>query len=304
MSVPGLPGPSTQELGQRFNLVALLPSSALVLFVVLLVQSGAATGRPNLDRLAPSELVGEGKLLGNLVYLSIAIIAVGLILYPFQLSLTRLLEGYWGGSRMARAVGGIGRERHWRRRDALEQAFQAGRRRGVKAALATYPEENRLLPTRLGNVLRAAEDTAGQRYNLDTIIIWPRLLPHVASPFAQALAGTRSQLDANVRLSATLILATVISAVMLATDGPWLLVPVATALLSWVAYQAAVQTALKYGQAIRVAFDLHRFDMLHGLHYPLPATLAQELMFNKQLVNFFDNEQPMFGDDAKHRYQH
>ena len=324
MSLPGLPGPSTQELGPRFNLVSLLPSSALVLFVVLLVQSGAAGGRPDLGRLAPDQLLVQGQILGNLAYLSVAVIAVALILYPFQISLIRLLEGYWGDSRVASAVGSIGREIQWRRREILDlmlqrqlaaaaqrnpeataaQALSGGRPRGVKAQLATYPEAARLLPTRLGNVLRAAEDQAGQRYSLDTVIIWPRLYPHVTGPLAQALAETRNQLDANVRLSVVLLLATIVSAAMLLTDGPWLLIPAATALLSWVAYQAAIRTALKYGKAIQVAFDAHRFDMLRGLHYPLPATLADELAFNKRLVKFLDEGRPFHDDDAKHRYQH
>lgn len=323
MSVPGLPGPSIQELGTRFNLVSLLPSSAVVLFVLLLVQSGAATGRPDLSRLAPSVVLGQGQVLGNLAYLSVAVIAIALILYPFQFSLVRVFEGYWGSSWFARAIGGLGREIQWRRQEELrlelkrtleadsrrdlqaasEQA-PAGRPYGVRAQLRTYPKADRLLPTRLGNVLRAAEDRAGQRYALDTVEMWPRLLPHVTSSLDQALRETRSQLDATVRLSASLVLATVVSAAMLLTDGPWLLIPVGTAALSWVAYQAAVNTALKYGQALYVAFDVHRFDMLRGLHYPLPPTLEQERAFNEELVRFFRHGEPISGDDAEHRYQH
>jgi hypothetical protein len=323
MSVPGLPGPSTQELGPRFNLVSLLPSSAVVLFVLLLVQSGAASGRPNLSRLAPSAMVEQGQFLSNLAYLSIAVIAIAFILYPFQIALIRFFEGYWGDSRIARAISGIGREIQWRRREALDVELKrsiasatqrdpqaaspqvsGGRPHGVRAQLGTYPDAARLLPTRLGNVLRAAEDRAGQRYALDTVIIWPRLYPHVTGPLAQALAETRDQLDGNVRLCVALLLATVVSAAMLLTDGPWLLISAGTAVLSWVAYRAAVSTALKYGQAIHVAFDAHRFDMLRGLHYPLPPTLQEELAFNKDLVLFFKDDRPIRGDDAKHRYQH
>src|SRR6266508_4789577 len=108
MSLGGLPGPSTQELGPRFDLESLLPTSALVLFVLLLVQSGAASGSPDLARLAPCQLLGQDGVLGNLAYLSVAVIVIALILHPFQTSLIRLLEGYWGDSKVARALGAIG----------------------------------------------------------------------------------------------------------------------------------------------------------------------------------------------------
>jgi hypothetical protein len=324
VSLAGLPGPSTKELGPRFNLVSLLPSSALVLFVLLLLRSGAATGRPHLDRLTPGELLGQGRTLGDIGYLAVGIIVVSLILYPFQVSLTRAFEGYWGRSGLTRAAGAIGRELQLRRREMLELQLEAltaedppgdasgaddrdsrdGRVRTAKTQLSMYPEEDRLLPTRLGNVLRAAEDQAGQRYELDTVIIWPWLFPHVTGPLAQGLTETRSQLDAFVRLSVTLLVATVVAAAMLLTDGPWLVIPVITVLLAWTSYQAAVRTAVKYGQGIQVAFDAHRFDMLRALHYPLPPTLAAEMAFNRELVRFLDDGEPISGSEREHRYEH
>jgi hypothetical protein len=51
---------------------------------------------------------------------------------------------------------------------------------------------------------------------------------------------------------------------------------VLTAVSSWVAHQAAVRAAIAYGHQLHVAFDLHRFDLLRGLHYPLPADPTQE----------------------------
>jgi hypothetical protein len=39
-----------------------------------------------------------------------------------------------------------------------------------------YPSEGyRIMPTSLGNVIRAAEDEAGNTYGLDTVITWPIL---------------------------------------------------------------------------------------------------------------------------------
>ena len=179
-----------------------------------------------------------------------------------------------------------------------------GRVRAAKLQLSMYPEQDQLLPTRLGNVLRAAEDQAGQRYNLDTVIVWPRLLPHITGPLAQRLTQTRSQLDAFVRLSVTLLAATVVATAMLLTDGPWLAIPVITVLLARISYKAAVYTAAKYGQGIHVAFDTHRFDMLRALHYPLPPTLQAEMAFNRKFVRFLDDGERIAGSEREHRYEH
>jgi hypothetical protein len=176
--------------------------------------------------------------------------------------------------------------------------------RAAKLELSMYPEADRLLPTSLGNVLRAAVDQAGQRYNLDTVIVWPWLFPHISGPLAQNLTQTRSQLDGFVRLSVTLLVATVVGTAMLLTDGLWLAIPAITALMAWASYKAAVRTAAKYGQGIYVAFDLHRFDMLRALHYPLPPTREAELASNRDFVRFLKDGQPTSGSDRKHRDEH
>jgi hypothetical protein len=152
--------------------------------------------------------------------------------------------------------------------------------------------------------MRAAEDQAGQRYGLDTVTIWPRLYPYVSDRLARALSETRTQLDAYVSLCFTLLVASLILFPALATDGPWLTLPVLTTMGSWVSYRAATRIAAKYGHLIAVAFDLHRFEMLHGLHYPIPNTLEEELEFNQQLSKFLRSGRPLHGSDHMHCYEH
>jgi hypothetical protein len=163
-----------------------------------------------------------------------------------------------------------------------------------------YPEDPaNLLPTRLGNALRAAEDHAGQRYGLDTNACMPRLYPYLSDRLMQVLNDRRNQLDVAVRLCAVLLLATVISAPVLMGDGWWLGVPAATALLAWLAYRGAVHAAVSYGQAMYVAFDLHRFDMVRGLHYA-PPPLEHERAFNAELSEFLRGEI----EQVSHPYAH
>jgi hypothetical protein len=257
---------------------------------------------------------------------TLAAVLASLILHPFQLRLTRLFEGYWGDGRLGRTLGNLCVELHRRHCDRLDllgrdpvvaesviadasQREVAAWREGVKdRALeqrSSYPEDDdRLLPTRLGNILRAAEDSAGQRYGLDSVAFWPRLYPYIKGELADSLARVRDQLDLSVRLCATLIVATLVATGMLATDGRWLLVPATTAVLAWIAYRSALSTASAYGEDVHVAFDLHRFDMLEGMHYRLPANLDEECEFNDQLTRFLESRSRIGGSGTSHEYDH
>lgn len=174
---------------------------------------------------------------------------------------------------------------------------------------AYYPARDRLLPTRLGNVLRAGEDEAGDRYGLATNTMFRRLYPGLPDRFGSLIDDARDQLDTAARLCVTLLVATVVSAALLVTHVRWLALPAGTALLAWVAYRAAVRTARIYGETLGLAFDLHRFDMLKALHYPLPANPTQELLLNRRVTRFFqegreaddwDHDQMSGGDAYEH----
>ncbi|MDA0268766.1 MAG: hypothetical protein O3A14_17850, partial [Cyanobacteria bacterium] len=124
-------------------------------------------------------------MLGILVLLTVA--ASGFVVQQFDFTVLRLLEGYWPEwlnpltNRLVQ-----GQRRRFKR---LDQQLQALNRQGLTTLtpqereayiqadldLGEFPELGRLLPTRLGNMLRAAEDHCAVKYGLDAIICWPRL---------------------------------------------------------------------------------------------------------------------------------
>jgi hypothetical protein len=308
---------SPKDLGPRFNLVSFLPTAFLLFFILGILALGPPFRDPRPSNLLTALNGLDGVQVAALV---IAVIIVASITQPLQLPLVRLLEGYWQESAFGSALASIGMEIHRRRQEWLvayinedvpdpfavrpsggrvvqdmhREIRQAARNEWLGQLAARrlptrYPSatEN-LLPTRLGNALRAAEDRAGQRYGLDTILTWPRLLPHLKSPLAEAVNDLRDQLDTAARICVILLLATLASALLLAPHGWWLLVPASTAFLSWVAYHAAVRAAVAYGAQLQVAFDLGRFDMLRGLHLPLPANPELERAYNGQLTAYFE----------------
>ncbi len=308
MKLGGLVETSASALGVRFGLVGLLPTTLLVLFVLALVWGGAPANAPNLQA-ALTEIAQYDTAQGLL--LVIAILALALLLQPFQLLLVRLLEGYWGTSKLGTALSAVFAKRHRKKRnrlqaklDSLLKAAQHQSATGNDPALAAeagqlsdrierfYPK-GRLRPTRLGNVLRAAEENAGAPYGLDVITVWPRLYAILPERTAALVDDQRNQLDIAVRFCATFGLATVVSAGLLYQHGWWLTVPVVTLALAWMSYRGAIASALAYGLGIRTAVDLHRFDLLRVLHLPLPKDRETEKQTNAILCEFLRQGRPV-----------
>jgi hypothetical protein len=277
-----------RDIGARFALVGLLPGVVLALFVLALLWSGAPGEAPDLDR-----ILDEARELdawaGGLLFLSLLVAAI--VMQPLQLGLVRWLEGYW-----PRPLAARGRERYERRVTALEATTAPRRKPLTPEELATMsdaaselrllPPREHLMPTRLGNALRAAEVRAGEPYGLDAVVAWPRLYPLLPDPVRAVVDGQRDALDVNARFCSIFAAAAVISAALLVTHGWWLLVPVGCLVLAWLAYRAAVASAVAYGESIRTAVDLHRFTLLEALHLPLPATPEEERELNRKLSRF------------------
>jgi hypothetical protein len=116
---------------------------------------------------------------------------------------------------------------------------------------ADYPmRAANVMPTRLGNVLRAAEDHALDRYGINAIVVWPRLYVLLPDKFATALAAAKTPLD----------LMAVIGALSVAC----------------LAYEGAVQAARPYAQLVRAGFDVHRGLLLDALGLRRPRTYGEE----------------------------
>lgn len=147
----------------------------------------------------------------------------------------------------------------------------------LRALLSTYPHDpGRIMPTRLGNVLRRMEDAAGGQYGLRAIPIAPHL-SLVADPTHYAYAaGQRQVLDLTVNLWAVGSAATVVTAVLLADDGPWVLLTIAPFIFAYAAYRGAIAAAAAYGVAVSTLIDLSRFRLYEALQLPRPTTAAQE----------------------------
>lgn len=150
-----------------------------------------------------------------------------------------------------------------------------------------YPNEKDLvLPTRLGNVIRAFETYTERRYGASTIALWSRLQGVMDASYATALENTKVAFDFMLNCSFLSLL----SMGLLASAGlywrhpklhglvqAWEIWVIVLAGLSYVLYLGAINRAEEWGIGIKAAFDLYRLPLLTKLGYEIkPSDLEEE----------------------------
>ena len=153
-----------------------------------------------------------------------------------------------------------------------------------------FPVGEGLMPTRLGNIMAASYDYASQRYGIDAITLWPRMLPLLTQKgYDIIVKQERIKMDFFLDLC---VLSIIFSFECL------LIVPIGTnlwfllgAFLSFTAaycfYLLASAGAINLGRTIRSAFDLYRYHLLSDLYGLLPTNWEEEMELWEQLSQFF-----------------
>ena len=292
----------------------------LVVWIVLLVGSGAWSGQP--DVAAAFRALGELGV-GGTAGLVLASLALGLVLHPVQYAFVQFLEGYWGISRLARRLRYTRIKHYWeqlddrrtesdhlavrlaairRRIDQLPVAEQATLTRAQLNLNAVHEELERVtaatlpnvvgavMPTRLGNVLRFYEWRVGKAYGISTVTAVPYLSRSAAAGDMDYVNDQRSQLDLAVRMVIVAFAATGLSVLFLARHGLWLLVALVPYAAAYLAYRGAVVIGGEYGRALGVLVTLNRFELYERLRLPPVASTDEERTRNADLMGFLQHE--------------
>ncbi|MEV7343248.1 hypothetical protein [Streptomyces sp. NPDC093544] len=282
---------------RRVLSVHFAPCALFVVGVLALVRAGSFSGRSDWSAVSPQR---PAAVLGVIATVVVCASLLGLLLQPFQVRAVRVLEGYWDRWFLTAGLAGLlarlQRRRWWALRRRAEQAGGGDNALRVRAdarrRLAARPSAEVLLPTALGNALRAGELSAGERYGLSTLSSWPRIYLQVSDRMADVLRSTRDALDGAVNLCWSFLALTGAGAGALYDEpSDWWLCGAGLTLAA-VAYKGAVTAAQVYSGLMHVAYDLHRFDLLDALHYPLPTREDEEDVFAGISAFFAGAERP------------
>lgn len=162
------------------------------------------------------------------------------------------------------------RELQGRRADGLDARMmgQLGRARN---ALRVMPQQDALgMPTRLGDILRAAERRPADKYGLDTFACWPALWLLLPAEAKTELVQARSALDNAARMWLWGVLFVVW------TPWTWLALPVAIVVPAVAYYVGILMAATAFGELTVTAFDLYRFLLYDRLRLPRPSSPSVE----------------------------
>ncbi len=288
------------QFGRAFFIGALLPATLFVLalhLVVIPMLPWQWHSVPGLDILDPQWTVA--------VLTGAAVIIAGL-LYAFNTPIVRLYEGYpWQNGligtwmctrhrqRLVDADRGRREARAARRRleepddERLRAELQALQNNLAHRIADEYPVGRSVLPTRIGNTIRSFENYPRKQYGIWAITLFPRFVAKIPKEYATVIDDAKTMLDVVVHLS---FLSCVFATIVLVT-GCIYPIPLASWFLAarWGAtilgafslgallYYGSIGRAKEWGDLVRAAFDIYRWDVLKDLGYAQkPATMDEE----------------------------
>jgi uncharacterized repeat protein (TIGR01451 family) len=290
------------QFGKSLILGTLLPAAIFVILGLIFVGPLFPIDLPLLESLEAPET--QSRLLA----VTFLTIVLSCLLTNLNIPIIRLYEGYpwkdsWIGQRCIRHYQAQfdAAQARWRGMRTLVYALRAqnlndGRiseieaewgRIGRKVNTEFPPYEHLLLPTRMGNVIRAFESYSYRQYGIEAITLWPRLIAKIDKDYAASIDAAKTSFDFTLNSSAlgtVLALAILIVGLIYPTAMssprlwvPWLLEVIGFAVLAYLFYLCSISRASAWGATVKGAFDLYRWALLRQLGYTrVPNTMTEE----------------------------
>lgn len=326
------------RMGSNFVVAAMIPSLTFVTLMILVFQQYIPNLMPILE---------ETKLKNippfQIVFLLILFtVIIGFTLSSLNTFVYKLFEGYilfWRFPAIKNAE--INRARKIKKRiNHLEKKIELLEKRkielgnsdrldnyiarltGEKYSYMAYYQtcfpfaEDDILPTKFGNYLKAAEAYPRERYEIDTVPMWPRLIYVIPDSYYLKLDAKNNQLSflLNCAVLSICFVFVSLSASLhqvinyyLKSSNPnlqfipnfglatqykqyaiiYLVCSVIGLLAIRVFYSACLLIVNEYGDLIRSSFDLFRSELLQQLNYKRPKNSKEERAFWKRVSRFF-----------------
>jgi hypothetical protein len=266
--------------GRDFLVGYFLPSATFLAAALVVMHTFDCTIPLSLH---PETLLRDATMFG------VASWIFGLVVLAANRNVLRLMEGY-GKWNPLRLYGWVERRRFAKLRlDIseldLEQKSRSERgeelpgdlqRRLIalnERAAKRFPDEYAwLLPTALGNTIRAFEVYARLTYGLDAIIGWNRMLAVIPKDYRELVDTAKAQMDFWANLSFLNILSTVqyfAFAYNRHELRQFWLVAIILALCCF-SYLMAIGAAVEWGDLVKAAFDVFLSELRQKLGFPLP----------------------------------
>lgn len=304
------------KFGQTVMLGTLFPVLIVCILNEVLVAPILPVGPAIQDQLRRIA-IGEDKW-AAVALLFIVLVITG-VLYNLNIPIIRIYEGYpWKDSYIGATFSKRKKQRfnqakplrlaiRWLASELIDISPENTLKQSLQAeqnALALFinselpDSEQYILPTRLGNVIRCFERYSYVAYGIDAIVLWPRLMGKIDTTFAATIDEAKASLDFMINLS----FLCAFSGILIGACGLftrtnfsihsvffWAWRSLLFLILSVLFYTFSIGRAKAWGQQVKSAFDLYRFDLLKALGYTqTPQTPFEEkslwLSITRQLL--------------------
>jgi hypothetical protein len=143
-----------------------------------------------------------------------------------------------------------------------------------------FPKKERMMPTRLGNILKKAEVSSREKYGLNMVATWDRLWLVVSDGVRNEVNSTRAVLDEKVLVF--------IWSLLIVLWGFWLWwMPIISVIGAIVTYRAIIHAAMAYGDRIEALYDVQRLALYQAVRWPLPQNPIEEIAAGRALSRYF-----------------
>jgi hypothetical protein len=264
-----------------------LPVAVFITFSILIINPHPF-GTPVVDFLTTDLLVGTTAL-GLLSWVG------GIVLLALNRDLYRIMEGYRKFNPL-KLFGWMEKRRYQSLVSELEKLdddyrecidskkefpvkLRTRRNELMRQLAEEFPDqEEYLLPTPFGNVLRSFEVYPRYMYGFEAIDGWGRLLAVIPKDYLELIDAARAQVDFWVNLGVVFILLQIeyiVLSFLTGTPLQWWVVILFIA-LGTIAPMRATSAAREWGDFVKSAFDVYRFKLLESLGIDLPKSREEE----------------------------
>jgi hypothetical protein len=236
------------------------------------------TGNETIQRLIDTSVVARQATL-------LAVAAVfGLVLAAVKTPLYRILEGYslwpqWLADRSSRHQLSLQRRHEGQSEKAHTEGKSIRRALLYEKALRFPAKDDEFAPTALGNAIRRFETYAGDRYNLDSQLLWHHLSTAAPDRLVKGQEDANTNVDFFICLIFGLSATTMGAAATLIFTTPngrlWLAL-VMGVVGARVAYRLALIATDEWDSSVRAMVDHGRLGVAKAFGLEVPQHLADE----------------------------
>jgi hypothetical protein len=307
-----------EKLGSNFLVSAMVPSLAFVLTSILVFDPILKIAAAFQNPLGAYQLIGIGLIV------FIFTVIIGFTLTALNTYFLKMFEGYVTplpirflykrGQRIHRLKAyNLIADQDKLKNEILHLQEQEGLSPKLEGRLETLKDEyymsvanyslqypldpKDVLPSRFGNTLKAAENYSGDRYGIDGVHFWPRMVHVIPTDYKLSIDNTRNELSFLVNMSILSVsfssLCVLATFYFMWTANPVggdpavvveffsrvtkYLIAAAFGFLSFgFFYNASIFSVGSFGLMIRSSFDLFRMDLLRKLELKRPKDSIEE----------------------------